>query len=228
MKIEKNVWQSDESGGYYDYSKDEGWFLKMSLKKSKKKKAEHDCDGRKAIAPVISFILLLGFAVALGTGVYLWQVRQAESLSEGVVRYASGILACQNLNFNAQSSDGCTKVSIKNSGFFDVDGFVVRSFSSFGAGSEVKTVFVQAQKEGVLDVNLVDAEKVEVMPVIKVEGELVGCKDMVRSVDCKGLDDIQTEACNVADSQGTCSLLEGLGVVTCQECRDYLGKCISC
>ncbi|MDP2906483.1 MAG: hypothetical protein Q8O03_00935 [Nanoarchaeota archaeon] len=192
------------------------------------KKSKHDCDSKKAIAPIIATVLLLGFAIALGTGVYLWQVRQTESLSKGLVRFASGILDCQNVNFNAYSSDGCTKVSIKNSGFFDVDGFVIRSFSSFGVGGEVEEVFVKAQGSTVLEVGLVDAEKVEVMPVVKVEGELIGCKDVVRKVACTGLDDIQKEACNSADNKGTCNLLDGLGIVTCQECYRHLGKCGSC
>lgn len=201
---------------------------KTLSKKNKTRKHEKDICKRNAIAPIISTILLLGLAVAIGTAVYSWQVRQTEQLGKSMVRFASGVLECENINFNAQSSDGCTKVSIKNSGFFDVDGFVVRSFSSFGIGSEVETVFVEAQGSTVLDVGLVDAEKVEVMPVVKVEGELVGCKDVVRKVDCTGLDDIQMEACNDADSQGACSLLDGLGVVTCQECWKYLRKCGTC
>jgi flagellin-like protein len=183
---------------------------------------------KKGISPIIATVLLLGFAVALGTSVFLWQARQTEQLGKGLVRFASGVLNCQEVNFNAQSSDGCTKVSIRNSGFFDVDGFAIRSFSSFGAGSEVKTVFVKAQGSDVLELGLVNAEKVEVMPVVKVEGELVGCKDVVREVRCDGLDELQIVACNTADSKGTCSLLAGSGIVTCQECCNSLGKCCGC
>lgn len=202
---------------------------RMESKKKKAKKAKHDLDdGKKAIAPIISFVLLLGLAVALGTSVFLWHARQTERLGEGVIRYASGVMSCQELSFNAYSRDGCTKVVIKNNGYFSIDGFVVRSFSSFGIGSEVEQVFVKAQSSDTLSVGLVDAEKVEVMPVVKVEGESVGCKDRVREVDCTGLDDIQVEACNTADSEGSCHLLAGSGIVTCQECRDYLGKCVSC
>lgn len=196
--------------------------------KVKKTRRGDEFNNRKAVSQIVSWVLLLGFAIGLGTGVFLWQARQTEKLSESVVRYASGVLDCQNLNFNVYSSDGCTKVMVKNSGFFDIDGFVIRSFSSFGVGGVVEEVFIKAQKEGVLDVGLVDAEKVEVMPVVKVEGELVGCKDVIREVSCKGLDDIQVVACNTADSQGTCNLLGGLGVVTCQECCDNLKKCCGC
>ena len=197
----------------------------MKNKQRKLKKCEHDFESKKAIAPVISMVLLLGLAVALGTGVYLWQVRQTGELGEGVVRYASGVLDCYNLNFNVYSMDGCTSIKVRNSGYFGIDGFVVRSFSSFGVGSEVQEVFVSAQESGILDVGLVDAEKVEIMPVIKVDEELIGCKDKVREVNCDGLDDVQAEACETADSQGTCKLLDGSGIVTSQECCDYLSKC---
>lgn len=197
-------------------------------KKKKAKKGKHDPESKKAIAPIISFVLLLGFAVALGTGVFLWQARQTERLGESVIRYASGVMDCQELNFNVRSRDGCTSIFVSNSGFFNIDGFVIRSFSSLGMGSEVEEAFVKAQGSDTLNVGLVDAEKVEVMPVVKLEGELVGCQDKVREVDCSGLDDIQVEACETADDQGTCDLLDGLGIVTCQECCDNLGKCCGC
>lgn len=200
----------------------------MKSKIRKSKKVEREVENKKAIAPIIATILLLGLAVTLGTSVYLWQVRQTESLSKGLVRFASGVLECDNINFNVYAKDGCTKTTIKNSGFFDIDSFAIRSFSGFGAGSEVKTVFVKAQESDVLDIGLINAEKIEVMPVVKVEGELVGCKDVVREVSCVGLDDIQAEACNAADSKRTCNLLDGLGVVACQECCKNLQKCCSC
>lgn len=180
---------------------------------------------RRGVGQIVSWILLLGLAVALGTGIFLWQVRQTEELGSSTIRFASGVMECQNLNFNAYSSKGCTEVTIKNSGYFSIDGFVVRIFSSFGVGGEVKEVFVKAQKSGVLSVGVVDAEKVEVMPVVSVEGELVGCQGRIKEVSCRGLDDIQVEACESADANGNCDLLDDLGIVTCQECCDNLERC---
>lgn len=194
----------------------------------KNKIVNHGFETRKAVAPIIATVLLLGFAIALGTSVYLWQARQTESLSKGMVRYASGVLECDNVNFNVNAEEGCTKTTIKNSGFFDIDSFVVRSFSNFGAGSRMREVFIDAQKSDVLELGLVSAERIEVTPVVKIEGELVGCKDKVREASCDGLDDLQAEACNAADSKGTCNLLAGSGIVACAECCKYSNKCCSC
>jgi len=191
-------------------------------------KCKHDSHSRKAITPIIATVLLLGFAVALGTSVFLWQARQTESLSKGLMRFASGVLECDNVNFNVQAENGCTNTNIKNSGFFNIDGFVVRSFSKFGAGSKVREVFVKAQKSDVLKLGLVSADKIEVIPVVKVKGELVGCKDKIRESGCDGLDDVQAEACNTADNKGTCSLLAGSGIVGCEECCKYSKKCCGC
>lgn len=196
------------------------------MKRKTKKMNEQEFESKRAIAPIISMVLLLGLAVALGTGVYLWQVRQTEKLGSSVVRFASGVMDCQELTFNVYARDGCTKTTVQNTGYFSADGFVVRSFSSFGDGSEVKEVFVKAKESDVLDLGLVNADRIEVMPVVKVEDELVGCKDRVREVFCEGLDDLQVLACETADDQGTCDSLDGSDIVTRDECCTYLSpKC---
>lgn len=182
---------------------------------------------KKAVSPV-TIVLLLSLAIVISIDIYLWRVKQAEQPTESIFRLDSGVLDCQNLDFDAHSTDGCTKVLVENSGFFDIDSFIIRSFSSFGTGSEVKNVFVKAQESGFLDISIVNAKKVEVMPVIKVEGGFIGCEDVTKEIICTGLDDIQVEACNTADAQGTCSLLEGSGIVTCEECCVHLKKCCIC
>ncbi|MCG2718426.1 MAG: hypothetical protein L6408_06300 [Nanoarchaeota archaeon] len=198
----------------------------MKNKKSKTGKVKHDFDGKKAVAPIISLILLLGLAVGLATAISLWQFEQTENLGSSMVRFASGVMECNEINFNVYAKDGCTKTTIKNGGYFNVDGFVVRSFSNFGAGSKVREdFFVKAQESDTLEIGLINADRIEVTPIIEVEGELVGCKDKVREAFCEGLDDLQAKACETADAQGNCNLLEGSGIVDKVECCDYLTKC---
>ena len=78
------------------------WKLKRKTKKMKR--GEPEFWSKKAIAPIVSFVLLIGLAVALGTGVYLWQVKQTEGISSGVVRYVSGVMECNEINFNVYTS----------------------------------------------------------------------------------------------------------------------------
>ncbi|MBU4501242.1 MAG: hypothetical protein KKA79_01520 [Nanoarchaeota archaeon] len=181
----------------------------------------------RGIAPIVSWILLLGFAIGLATLISLWQIDQTEDFGSSVIRYASGIMDCNELSFNVYSSDGCNTVKIKNSGYFSIDGFVVRSFSGFGAKSDVKEVFVKAQESGELEFILVSADRIEVMPIVDVEGEMVGCKDKVIESSCDGLTELQEFTCEQADPDN-CGRLDGTGVVTCEECCENLEKCCVC
>lgn len=168
----------------------------------------------------------MGFGVALGSTVFLWQSKYAKEVSGSLIRFVSG--ECEDFNFNAHSRNGCNKIVIKNVGYLRIDGFAIRSFSSLGMSSEIKEIVVKTEESTVLDVGVVDAEKVEMIPLIRVEDKLIGCQDKIRTVDCEGLDDIQMEACDTADSGGTCDLLGGLGIVSCEECCTHLEKCCSC
>jgi hypothetical protein len=55
---------------------------------------------------------------------------------------------------------------------------------------------------------------------------LSSCSTPKSSVQDSKLSDLQVTACNSADKGGTCNTkLEGLGVVTKNQCCNILGKC---
>ena len=180
-----------------------------------------------AVSPIIATVLLIGFAVVLGTSVFLWQVRQTEELSEGVVDFVSGKMGCESVNLNVKAEDGCSSITVFNRGMFDIDGLVVRSFGQFGAKSVTNEVVVDVKKDASLSLGLVNADKIEIIPLLKSSGGLVGCKDRIVSVSCEGLTELQKFACEQADPD-SCGRLSGTGIVTCEECCTSLSKCCSC
>lgn len=185
---------------------------------------ERDC--KKAIAPIISFVLLLGFAIGIASMVYTFSVKQAETLSEKGVSFVSGKMGCENVYLNVKAEDGCSDVTVLNNGMFDVKGLVVRSFSQLGAKSVVDEVLVNVKKDTSLTLGLINADKIEVIPLLKVGKEFFGCKDKLVSISCEGLSALQEFACEQADPDN-CGDLAGTGIVTCEECNT-LGLCNNC
>lgn len=173
---------------------------------------------------VISWVLLLGFAIALATTIALWQVKQTEELSEGMIRFVSGGLQCENVQFNIQAKEGCSNLEVVNNGYFDINQFVVRGFSNSSVGAIVDKTSAPVKKLEPLNVGLINAEKAEIVPVIKVSDELVGCKDKTVEVTCKGLSEIQKFICEQADPD-KCDLLEELETVSQGECCTILQLC---
>lgn len=176
---------------------------------------------------IVSWVLLLGFVIALATGVFIWQIKQTEELSQGMVKSVSGEMGCEGVVFNVVSRDGCSSLTVSNKGYFDIDQFVIRVFSDLGVDAVVDETFVPVKESSVLNVGVATADKVEVIPLVKVSEGLVGCEQKSVEVSCKGLSEIQKVACEEADPN-KCELLGGLGIVTCGECCAELGLCCTC
>ncbi|MDP2907772.1 MAG: hypothetical protein Q8O03_07560 [Nanoarchaeota archaeon] len=180
-----------------------------------------------AISPIIATVLLLGFAIALGTSVFLWQVRQTEELSKGVVDFVDAGMGCESVYLNVHAEDGCSSITVVNRGMFDLNGLVVRSFGQFGAKSVTDEIVIDVKKDASLSLGMVNADKIEVVPLLKSSGGLVGCKDRTVSVSCEGLTELQKFTCEQADPNN-CDRLSGTGIVTCEKCCTSLSKCCSC
>lgn len=179
-----------------------------------------------AVSPIIAFVLLLGLSVSIAIMVYVFSVRQVETLSEKGVSFVNAGMGCENVYLSVNSENGCSEVTVFNNGLFDINGLVVRSFSPFGAKSVVDEILVDVKKSASLSFGLVNADKLEVVPLLKVSDELVGCKGRMVSVSCEGLTDLQKFTCEQADPD-SCDRLAETGIVTCEECHT-INLCYNC
>lgn len=179
-----------------------------------------------AVAPVIAFVLLLGLAVGIASMVYTFSIRQAETLGEKAVSFVESGMGCENVYLNVKAEDGCSDVTVSNNGLFDINGLVVRSFGRFGAKSVTDEIVIDVKKDASLSLGLVNADKIEIVPLLKSSDGLVGCKDRAVSISCEGLTELQKFTCEQA-SPDNCDRLSGTGIVTCEECCN-IGLCCGC
>ena len=163
---------------------------------------------KRGVSPIIATVLLLGFAVALATTVFLWMQGQTKTMSESTVEYVEGEMQCQHVRINVIKSDGatCGKLDIHNKGYLKIKQLSIRSFDgtsssilypdpepsdcSLPSSNCLKPQSTNCKPDncGVwLNVdpkNITACTKIEVMPIIQIQTRKVGCKDRTILVKC--------------------------------------------
>ncbi len=80
------------------------------------------CRNKRAVSPVVGYVLLIGMAIALASIVTVWMKQSAKSQVENVITPAAGAAECESVNinliFNCSIVDGspARKLMLYNSG----------------------------------------------------------------------------------------------------------------
>lgn len=146
---------------------------------------------KKGVGAAVAWVLLLGFSIALATTVFLWSTRQTEELSESAVRFVEGGMQCDNVMINvalinqADSEGKCNSdvccLKISNTRYLNIEKLILRSL-------DPPEVYEHNNQLNVKTYATIDRSSwygpVEVMPVVKVNGDFVACKNKAITVQC--------------------------------------------
>lgn len=135
--------------------------------------------GKKGVSQIIAFVLLMSFAVGLGTVVILWYSQSTEKQAEALITPAEGKMECENALVNVQFPDANT-LKIYNAGTITFESVKVICTSGgerVNIGSEIGKVYPKSLSEGI---NLLlqdcdEAQGFEVIPIIEVGGSPFSC-----------------------------------------------------
>lgn len=135
---------------------------------------------KKGISEIISWVLLIGFAVSLAVIVTTWTLKNTEKTTEGVVKMVTGDMRCSEVYINLEVD--CVNKQLKaamNNGKFKISTILIR------AGSYNDKREIDLMPNDKIDLNIgFNSESIEVVPLIKVDRELIGCSDKVKEVRC--------------------------------------------
>ncbi len=144
---------------------------------------------KKGAGSIILWVLMVGLVVTLGVSAGMWQIMKTQEFGESLVKPLYGATDCQEMNFLAiPYNKSCGTIKLKNNGYFNIHGFAVRTYNSSGVGSKIIDAEVNAQKTKLLDINMSHADDLEFIPLIIRDGEILGCYDRVRAVNCTNLE----------------------------------------
>jgi hypothetical protein len=143
---------------------------------------------KKAITPAISFILLIGLAVAMAGIVTVWIKSTAGETSEKLVSNVDKDMRCTDTSFNAYETDGftnCTDITLHNRGFFSIQAIKVRTDNQV-EDIELSTPLVP-QEIRTISLNILSLpsnNKIGLIPIISVKEELLACMAKEISIEC--------------------------------------------
>ena len=157
-------------------------FLEKRSRKRKELFLEKHSLKRKGISLLISWVLLVGFVVALAVFVTQWSRQQAEKNIGEVVEMIEGDARCNDVSLNAEVDCAGKKVNLVNRGYFTIYKLVIREYTETDINSFERERVIAPQE--FYENFPITSDKMEIVPVIKIDDKFVGCSDRKAVVEC--------------------------------------------
>ena len=142
---------------------------------------------KKAITPAISWILLIGLAVAMAGIVTVWVKSTAGTTSDKLVSNVDKDMRCTDTSFNAYENNSvrCSNIIVHNRGFFSIQAIKVRTDNKV-EDIELTTPLVPQEIRAIsLNIsNLPSNNKIGLIPIIEVKDEFLACMAKEISIEC--------------------------------------------
>ena len=137
----------------------------------------------KGVSLIISWVLLIGFAVTLGVIVSQWMQDQANKTAETVIEAKAQEVRCRDVSLNAFLTNSCATLEVANKGVFTVHQINIRS--KFGTEA-IDTSILPSQSQSLnIQTALSPDDSIEVIPVIEMEETLVSCVTRKTVANCE-------------------------------------------
>ena len=134
---------------------------------------------KKGISEIISWVLLIGFAVSLAAIVTIWTLRNTEQTTEGVVKMVTKAIRCSDAFINLGVDCTTKTLTIKNDGRFKIEKLIIRT----GVTSNTVEQTLRPNEDKTL-YKRDFTDTVEVVPLLKLDKEFIGCSDKSKEVKC--------------------------------------------
>ena len=136
---------------------------------------------KRGAEAIVAWVLLIGLSVSIGIMVSQWVKEQAEKQAEDIVKEVQGDIKCADVSINAYFIDtNCNSVEVSNRGYFKIVGLKIRP--DIGT-VEVRDIDINPQQSQTLNIGY-STNKLDIIPIIKIEKEKLGCVDKKISIEC--------------------------------------------
>jgi hypothetical protein len=156
----------------------------MKLGKESKRKSERRCARAKRAESIwISYILLMGFSVVLGTMVYVWIVDYVKSSGEDVKKVVYNYADCDYISVSIDGACVASQIlnmNVTNRNNLRVDALIIHVFDASGLPKVIElnvTIKPGKQKELKIAPNISNAASVQAVPVMYKGNMVIICND---------------------------------------------------
>jgi flagellin-like protein len=140
---------------------------------------------KKGISPLISWVILIGFAVSLAGMVGVWMKAFAGDNVDKIIEDREEDLRCNDVGFNVALDCAVTpeQVTIANTKKFSISKLRVRQSNAANSDLDLQSLLPQTTKTETL--NSFDPLKpVDFIPIITIEGKEVLCSSRMITTTC--------------------------------------------
>ena len=130
---------------------------------------------KKAISPIIAWILLLGFSISLAVIIFNWTRTYTQELTESTVNFVEGKIECQEVSINVIANEDCSQITITNRGKLNIDQLAIRTFRDDYENTLIEKDLLEPKQSKQL--NILSSNEVEVIPIVEINNKLIGCNE---------------------------------------------------
>ena len=144
---------------------------------------------KRGVSPAISWILLIGFAVALGGMVTVWIKSTAESSAETLKSKVEMDIRCDEISLNAHDTQGsinCSNLTIINKGLFSIYGLKAR-YNGKTSDHDMSAQPLLPGKLTTIVLNITDPitePEIGLIPITELENEEIACLEKEIIITC--------------------------------------------
>ncbi len=137
---------------------------------------------KRGVSEVISWVLLLGFSVLLGTTVIMWSKQQTEKYTDELTEMVENDINCRDIIYTINANCTTKTTSVNNRGSFTIVKFIIRTNLS---SSTLDTAVTPTSTVNLgIPPSYYDTG-FDMIPFIEVNNKKVGCSDKTRRGICK-------------------------------------------
>jgi archaellum component FlaF (FlaF/FlaG flagellin family) len=142
---------------------------------------------KRGVSPAISWILLIGLAVAMGAVVTVWMKSLAEDTADKLESNVETDIRCDDTSINAYESPGstnCLDITLTNKGLFSIYELKVRYN---GKTIDHDTGQIRPQTSTTIVLNIpepLNEPKIGLIPVTKIDDKSIACLEKEITIIC--------------------------------------------
>jgi hypothetical protein len=137
---------------------------------------------KKGVSEIISWVLLLGFSVLLGTTIIMWSKQQTENYTEELTNMVENDINCRDVIYIVDTNCTAKTTLVNNRGSFTIVKFIIRSSLS---SSTLETEIKPSSSLSLSIPPTYYSNGFDMIPFIKTNDKETGCSDKAKRGICK-------------------------------------------
>lgn len=138
---------------------------------------------KRGDSAIISWVLLIGLAIATATTIFFWLQGQTEKYTEETTKFVEGDISCKEISLNAILDENCENLKIINKGMLNIDKVKIRIYKNDDSVNIIEDGLIPPKQSIDVDIGT-NNNRTEIIPLINVTSTFAICNERILTVKC--------------------------------------------